>query len=546
MITNLHVENIGIIDNIDIELNDGFNVLTGETGAGKSLIIDSLMMVCGYRFSKEMIRKGKNYSLVELCIFLPDNENSEDGNIIVSRQIYDNGRNLCKINGRMVTVSELRNFMQDIIDIHGQSDNQKLMQAQNHITFLDNYIQNDIKNYTDLYEKLYKEYQGIKKELSKNYGNDKEKERTLDLLNYQLNEILNASLKIGEEEELEKTQKILKNSEKIITSLGNTDNLLNSQILPNFDKITNSLGKIENYDEKYSMYLEKIQTMYYELQDISYNISSELTENEYSISDTTSVQDRLDLIFNLKRKYGSNISDILKYKEDVQRQIYEIENMEEYILTLKNRLNGLKKSMYNISMNLHECRKKGAKILEEKITDELKDLEMINAKFKINVELLDNENYNSDGLDSVEFLISTNVGEEYKPLVKIASGGELSRIMLALKNVFSDVDKTPVMIFDEIDTGISGIAAKSVSQKMDSISKKHQIICVTHLAAVAARAKHNYYISKEVINDKTYSMVKLLNDEETLNEIARIATGKITKVALEHALELKKQSSVAS
>ncbi len=541
MITNLHIKNIGIIDDINIALNSGFNVLTGETGAGKSLIVDSLSIICGGRFSKEMIRKGSNYSLVEACIYLPNNEISEEGNIIVSREVYENGRNLCKINGRMVTVSQLKSFMQDIIDIHGQSDNQKLMQIQNHIKYLDDFIGKQIECLKDEYKVLFDEYQGIRNELRKNYGDDKEKQRKLDLLYYQLNEISNSNLKISEDEILEKKQKLMQNSEKVATNLSKINNYLGEQSLNAIDNAISCFNKICGYDDKYNKLLEKIQSIYYDVQDISYTISSDFENLEFDQSESEKIQDRLDLIFNLKRKYGNTIDEILNYKEKLECQIKEIENLDDYILSLKERLKIVKSKMYNICKQMNEIRVKNSVILENKITSELKDLEMVNAKFKINVIFLDNEDYMATGLDDVEFMISTNVGEEYKSLVKVASGGEISRIMLAIKNVFSNVDKTPIMIFDEIDTGISGVAAKSVSEKINAISKNHQVICVTHLAVIAAKANYNYFISKDVLDGKTFSSIKLLNEEETLNEIARIATGNISKVALQHAMELRKE-----
>ncbi|MGN1013597.1 MAG: AAA family ATPase [Clostridia bacterium] len=301
MITNLHIKNIGIIDDINISFNEEFNVLTGETGAGKSLIIDSLNIVCGGRFSKDMIRKGAEYSLIEVCIYLPNNYLSEDGNIIVSREVYENGRNLCKINGRMVTVSQLKSFMQEIIDIHGQSDNQKLMNVQNHIYYLDNYSVDDIKDIKEKYKVLYNKYTDIKNELNKNYGDDKQKQLKLDLLYYQLNEINNANLIIGEDEQLFKRQKIFQNSEKIVTNLSKIDELFNNNILNSLESAINCFNKISIYDDKYNKLLERINNSYYDIQDISYIISNDCSNIEYDENELEKNQDRLDLIFKLKR-----------------------------------------------------------------------------------------------------------------------------------------------------------------------------------------------------------------------------------------------------
>lgn len=544
MITNLHIKNIGIIDEINVALNEGFNVLTGETGAGKSLLIDSLNIIAGGRFSKDMIRNGKEYSLVEACIYLPGNKASEDGNIIVSREVYINGRNLCKINGRMVTVNQLREFMRDIIDIHGQSDNQKLMNPQNHIEYVDDFSGDKIIDVKNKYHELYNKYLEIKNELNRNYGDDKQKQLKLDLLYYQLNEINNANLKVGEDEELVKKQKIYQNSEKIVTNLSKANDLFENKILNSLDTVINSLNKVAIYDDKYNSLIERINGAYYDIQDVSYTISEDFLNNEYNDKEAEIVQDRLDLIFNLKRKYGNTISEILEYKLKLEKEINDIENLDEYIIELKKQLKNIKEEMHEKCIELNKIRKNSAIELEEKITKELKELEMFNAEFKINVEF-EEENYNKNGLNNIEFMISTNIGEEYKPLVKIASGGELSRIMLAIKTVFSDVDNTPIMIFDEIDTGISGVAASSVSEKMRTISLKHQVICITHLAVIAAKAKYNYYIYKDVIDGKTYSNIKLLDERETLNEIARISTGSTSKIAIEHAIALRKEKRVS-
>lgn len=544
MITNLHIKNIGIIDEINIALNEGFNVLTGETGAGKSLLIDSLNIIAGGRFSKDMIRNGKEYSLVEACIYLPGNKASEDGNIIVSREVYINGRNLCKINGRMVTVNQLREFMRDIIDIHGQSDNQKLMNPQNHIEYVDDFSGNKIIDIKNKYHELYNKYLEIKNELNRNYGDDKQKQLKLDLLYYQLNEINNANLKVGEDEELVKKQKIYQNSEKIVTNLSKANDLFENKILNSLDTVINSLNKVAIYDDKYNSLIERVNGAYYDIQDASYTISEDFLNNDYNNKEAEIVQDRLDLIFNLKRKYGNTISEILEYKLKLEKEINDIENLDDYIIQLKKQLKTIKEEMHEKCIELNKIRKNSALELEEKITKELKELEMFNAEFKINVEF-EEENYNKNGLNNIEFMISTNIGEEYKPLVKIASGGELSRIMLAIKTVFSDVDNTPIMIFDEIDTGISGVAASSVSEKMRTISLKHQVICVTHLAVIAAKAKYNYYIYKDVIDGKTYSNIKLLDERETLNEIARISTGSTSKIAIEHAIALRKEKRVS-
>ena len=540
MISTLHIKNIGIIDDLSINLNSGLNILTGETGAGKTLIIDSLGIISGERFSKEMIRKGQDHSYVEACIYLPENENAVDGNIIVSREIYSNGRNMCKINGRMVTVNELKTFMENIIDIHGQHDNQQLLNPSTHIEYLDSFGNKEISGLKEKYTDLYKQYNNIKTELKNNYGDDKEKQRKLDLLKYQYDEIEKANLKVGEDEKLEADRKIILNSEKINESLNVADLEISEHAIDSINNAIRALEKIEDLDEKYSKNLNSLKGAYYDIQEIARDISSLRDDVYFDEEERQELETRLDLIFSLKRKYGNTIEEILKYKEEVESEINQIENIDEYNNKLKKELAKITSKMFNISKEINKLRNKYALILEEKINSELKDLEMKNARIKININFNENEKYNSNGLDEVEIYIQTNIGEDAKPLYKIASGGEMSRIMLAIKNVLSNVDSVPVLIFDEIDTGISGIAAKSVGEKLKSISKLHQVLCVTHLASIAAKGDYNYYIYKEVKGDKTQTNVKLLNEEETIKEIARIASGDITEISLKHAKELRK------
>ena len=537
MITTLHIKNIGIIEDIIVDFNEGFNALTGETGAGKTLIVDSLNIIAGGRFSKEMIRKGENYSFVEAALFLP---NLEEENYIVSREIHTNGRSTCKINGRLVTVNELKNFMLNVINIHGQSDNQSIMNVNEHINFLDDFIGNNILNLKKEYSILYNEYKNIQNELSKNYGDDTEKERKLDLLNYQLNEIIEANLQIGEDTELEEQRKLIQNSEKIYTNLKTVES--NNEIALEEHLITSikAMEKIENLNDEYLKKLENLRDIYYNLEELNRDISHMQNSIDFDEETQNNIEYRLDLISSLKRKYGASIEDILNYKEKLQQEIKSIENLETYILELKEKEKTLTEKLKTKSAEINKIRTKSALQLEEKINKELKDLEMKNAKFKVKIAY--NENiFKQTGSNGVEFLISTNIGEDYKPLIKIASGGEMSRIMLAIKTIFADTDKVSTMVFDEIDTGISGIAAKSVAEKMAKIAEKHQIFVVTHLAIIAAYAKNNYYISKNTENNYTKTNIRLLNEDETVNEIARILTGDITETAINHAKELRKK-----
>lgn len=541
MINTLHIKNIGIIDDITINLNEGFNVLTGETGAGKTLIIGSLQILAGGRFSKEMIRNGEKNSFVEMSIYLPDYGYEED-NVIVSREINIKGKNTCKINGRLVTVSELKEFMNNVIDIHGQNDNQSILDISTHIELLDEYASKELKPIKDEYKELYEEYLEIKSELSKNYGDDKEKQRKLDLLNYQVNEIEDAKLKIGEEDDLETRRKSMMAAEKIASNLSEAEGQISTNAVDAMNVAIKALEKIESYNEEYGTIVSRLKEAYYEVQEAARDLAYLNEDLYFDEEEQSKVEERLDLINSLKRKYGNDIKEILEYKEEVNKEIFEIENLEGYIKSLKIKLEKQEKLLSNLSNKMNIIRNKYAKELIQKINKELKELEMKNAKFNIKIDFSETNDFNKNGLDRVEFLIATNVGEEEKSLIKIASGGEMSRFMLAIKNVLADVDKVPVIIFDEIDTGISGVAANVTGEKIKQISKSHQVICVTHLASIAAKGDYNYYICKEIENEKTKTKVKQLNEEETLKEIARISTGSVSEISINHAKELRKMT----
>jgi DNA repair protein RecN (Recombination protein N) len=398
---------------------------------------------------------------------------------------------------------------------------------------------NVIEKIKEKYTTLYGEYCDTKTKLKENYGDDKEKQRKLDLLKYQVNEIEEANLKIGEEEELDNIRSRMLNSEKISASLNEADLEISENAIESISNAIRSLEKIDNLDTAYEEKLNNLKSVYYDLQELGRDIDNLKDEIEFDEEERQKVETRLDLIFSLKRKYGNNIEEILKYKEDIQSEIEQIENLEEYRNNLKGRIEQLEKDMFELAQEMNKIREKNAQVLSNKISNELSELEMKSATLKINVVFNEKKEFNKDGLDKVEFLIKTNAGEDFKPLIKIASGGEMSRIMLAIKNVLANVDKVPVLIFDEIDTGISGIAAKSVATKMKQIANNHQVICVTHLAPIAASGDYNYYISKKVINDTTKTEIHLLSEEETIREIARIASGDVTEIALQHARELR-------
>ena len=541
MIGTLHIRNIGIIEDLSIDLNRGLNVLTGETGAGKTLIIDSLQIISGGRFSKEMIRRGETNSFVELCMYEPENREFQDGTIIVSREINNNGKNMCKINGRMVTVNELKSFMSKYIEIHGQNDNQNLLDNKLHLNYLDGFIGNDIRKTKEEYLKLYLEYNEVKKELKENFGDDKEKQRKLDLLQYQVNEIEEAGLKEKEEEELEEKRKMFLNSEKISENLTNADSLIGENAIDSISMAIRALEKIENIDKKYEDTNSNLKSIYYELQELSRDINSYKEDIYFDEEERNFVEERLNLISLLKRKYGNTINEILNYKDEVLEEIDRIQNLEEYTNKLNIRKKELENRMDILAEELHNKRKEYATILSENINKELVELEMKNAKINIHVEK--QEEYLKTGKDNVLFYIRTNIGEEEKELSKIASGGEMSRTMLAIKKVLADSDKMPVLVFDEIDTGISGKAANSVADKLKTISKKHQVLCISHLPNIAALADYNYFISKEVTDKRTKTNIKLLEEKEVIEEIARISSGEINDITLKYAERLRNKKA---
>lgn len=538
MITNLHIKNIGIIDDIEVDLGQGLNVLTGETGAGKSLIIGSLNIISGGRFSKDMIRKGETNSFVEVALYEPENENSIDGTIIISREISVNGKNMCKINGRMVTVNELKEFMKKIIEIHGQNDSQNLLENKEHIKYLDNFSGEKIEELKKENKNLYERYLEIKKELKENYGDEKERERKLDLLKYQLQEIEEANLIDGEEEELSNKQKIIENSEKIAKTLQDVDLAIGENAIDIISNSIRNLEKIESFNSKYQETANNLKSAYYELQEISRDITNYKEEVDFDEDEQKEIENRLDLIFSLKRKYGNSIKEILEYKEEVEKEIYRIDNLDEYLNKLKKEEKEIKQKLDIMGEKIHEIREKQGQNLSMEINKNLQDLEMKNAKVNIHVDYIQDEYY-ENGKDKVVFYIKTNVGEDEKELSKVASGGEMSRIMLAIKAVLASYDNTSSLVFDEIDTGISGKAANAVAEKLAKISEKHQVLCISHLPNIAAVADYHYFISKNIVNERTSTSIKQLNEEEKIHEIARISSGEINEISIKYAEKLR-------
>lgn len=410
------------------------------------------------------------------------------------------------------------------------------MEKETHIEYLDKFAGTEIQKLAKEYSTLYEKRAELKQELKRNYGDEKEKQRKLDLLKYQVNEIESAKLLPNEEEELNAKRQIMLNSELIMENIKSADYNVNEVAIEAVNTAVRGLEKIAELDNKYSNVLEELRNTYYELEESGRDIASLNEDNCFEEEDRTKIEERLDLIFSLKRKYGSNIEEILEYCDKIKKELYEIENLEEYTNKIKKEIKELEQKMLAIAEKMNDIREKTAKILDEKITNELSDLEMKSAKFQVKIEK--ETELNKNGINTVEFLIKTNAGDTYKPLIKIASGGEMSRIMLGIKKVLADVDEVPVLVFDEIDTGISGVAANKVAEKLKAISSKHQVLCITHLAPIAAKGNNNYYINKQEENGRAKTKVTKLNKEQKIKEIARIASGEITEVSLKHAESL--------
>lgn len=565
MLLQLDINDIALIDNISIELGNGLNILTGETGAGKSIIIDSIKAVLGDRVSKEIIRTGSDKALVD-AVFQTDMpkildilkemgiEPEEDGTLILSREITQSGRNTCRVNGKMVTASFLKAIGEELIDIHGQHDNQSLLKTENHIELLDAFSGDVIDNLKQDYSQLLQQYKDVRKRIKELSADPAERERKIDLLSFQINEIREAALKPREDEELNKERQLLNNAEKIVESLSRVHNLIFSgeisgeSALDVMNESLSSLSTIARLDSKYDDMHKRLQDIIYQLDDLASDVRGEQEVLEYNPTRLEEIEERLDFISRLKRKYGSNIAEICRFGEDVEKQIEEIQKSEEISRTLTDRQTELENHLYLTACKLNAERIKAAELLESRIGKQLEELEMKKAKFKVDIQFdtssgnTSSRRYAQNGLDKAEFLISPNVGEPLKPLAKIASGGEMSRVMLAIKTILAEVDIIPTMIFDEIDTGISGKAAQRVGDKLSLISGQHQILCVTHQAQIACMADNNYLIEKFTDKSSTRTVVKKLAPDDKVKEIARLIGGETTEASLKYAAELIKRT----
>lgn len=557
MLSLLHIENVAVIEKTDIAFYEGFHVLTGETGAGKSIIIDAINMVLGERTSRDIIRKGQDKAYVcatfvelgEQVLRLFDAQGfcpDEDGNIILEREIHRNGRGNCKINGRPVSTTTLKSLTVSLINIHGQHDSQSLLHSESHIGYLDAYIGSEplLEAYRPLYEHM-RQLEGRLQQLSQN---EMDRERKLDLLRYQQEEISRADLSEGEDEELAARRDVLLNSERIHQSVEEGYALLydgGDDFHSAHDLISQAYEAVRGvarYDENLEKCEKVLENITYELEDAVECLRDAREGIEYSEGELDEIENRLALISRLKRKYGADVAEVLHYLSQVEQQLDELEHSQQNLEQLQKEYGNVCRAVEEQSRKLHQFRLERARLLAEQIEKELHFLNMENASFEVRMEkhtdCEGNPIYRPSGCDDVEFLIRTNKGEDMKPLVKIASGGELSRIMLALKNTMTKGDFVGTLIFDEIDTGISGRAASRVAHKMKEIAAHKQVLCVSHLVALAARADHHYLISKDG-SEHTRTTVTELEGEARVQEVARLIGGEeITETTLANAREI--------
>ena len=546
MLTSLKIENVAIIESAAIEFGCGLNVLTGETGAGKSIVIDSINAILGERTSRDIIRTGaqsaKVYAVFEdvnerVRNFLDENGiDCEDGVLIINRTLSREGKNVCRINGAPVTVSMLREIGGELIDIHGQHDNQSLLSPEKHCGFVDSFAGNAdlFADYREKYGRLCE----IRSKLKKLTTDESSKSQRIDFLTYQIDELEKAEITIGERDELKARKSLINNSQKVIESLNIAYEALKADGA-GIDMITDAESEIANasaYMETLGEASEKITDIRYELEDIAETVRDAMTEVDFDPTELEDIDERLDLLYRLSKKYGDTEEEMLEYLEKARAELDNIAFSEERVKELQKQEKEALAETETAACKLTESRKTAGEKLSNAICSELEFLDMPNVRFVVKCNDI---GLTENGKDEIEFLISANAGEEPKPLAKIASGGELSRIMLAIKNVLAETDGVDTMIFDEIDTGVSGRAAQKIAMKLRSASKGRQVICVTHLAQIAAQGDVHLYISKSVSDGKTYTNIKSLIEEERVAEIARIMGGmEITKLQLESAREM--------
>lgn len=551
MLTNIHIENYALIDCLDIDINEGLNIITGETGAGKSIILGAIGAALGAKINSDVIRAGEEYSFISVSFHINDADKLKalteldavdlsDGDIIVTRKILP-ARSVFKINGVTVSAAQVRSLSSLIIDIHSQRDNLLLLKTENQLKLVDSFGDDEFRKLMDRQKSLYEEYTECNSKLA-NIGDDASlREREISLLQYEIKEIEEASLTVEEDEELEEKFSKMSYLEKIRRGVAESLQSLESGDVNSIDllgKAIKSLGDAINYDKDLAQIYDALKEAESILSDASGDLYSYIENNEMDEEEFARITNRIDLYNTLKRKYNGSVKGILEALDEKIERLDTLINSDEYITKLKDRINELIDEMNQVCQSLHDKRVGIAEYLQSLIMSEMTDLNFNNVQFLI--EVRKNDTFSSNGYDSVEFLISLNSGEDVKPLKNIASGGEISRIMLAIKSVIADRDITGTMIFDEIDTGISSRTAQYVAEKMHNISKSHQIICITHLPQISAMADTHFYVYKEVSDNKTITCMRELDEESQINELARFLGGsKITENVMENAKEMK-------
>lgn len=547
MLETLNIKNFAIIENTSLSFNLGFNVLIGQTGAGKSIVINALKFVLGDKPNKDNIRTGENEMYVKAVFSNLSQKVNEclnsfdiacDDVLIISRSFNIEGKSSCKINGETVTVSMLKQIGSLLVDICGQHDGTMLLNSNNHLSLLDSYAKDSLLKDKEKLSELLSKKKEIEKEILSLGGDDTDRERTLDLLDYQIKEIENANLKEGEDEQLENDIQVMSNHEKISNALEITYSGLSN------DNLYQALSNLElagNYDNKLLEYAERLKSVFIEFEDISSSINEYMSNMAFSENELDNLTLRLESIKSLKKKYGNTIEDVLNYLDECKTKYENIQNSEELLVKLQSQKADVIKELYNVCVKIHNTRIKVAKEIEAKVEKELATLGMKNTKFTIIFNQLpdiENAQFTTSGFDTIEFMFSANAGEQQRSLVKTISGGELSRFMLAIKNVFASCEDTNLLIFDEIDSGVSGEVGYLVGQKLAILSKTYQIICITHLPQVTALADNYIYISKQVEGEHTKSVASYLTTEQLASYLVTLFGSKESTAGLEHAKEL--------
>ena len=555
MLNHLSIKNVAVIDELSVDLRGGMSVLTGETGAGKSIIIDSINMISGNRANKELVRYGADKAVVQAVFDAPKkvldilHENdidAEDGQVIITRHITNDGKSVARVNGMAVTLNILRDISDELINIHGQHDNQALLTPAKHTAFLDAYADNG--KYIDAYKETLSEKRGIEKKIAALEMDEQEKMRRIDLLEYQVNEIKKASLEKGEEDALKEQREIYANAELITNSAAEAySNIYGGEEEQSaYDGISvaaDALAKISGLNPQLKTIYDTLQNVMYQIEDTAHELKEFGDGVEFDEQTLNDIEERLDLISRLKRKYGASIEEILDYLKKAEDELNDIRLSDERTNELKERLAVVTDELKKRGGVLSKRRKDAAAVLEKSIEDALHELNMEKARFHVNIE--SGADFYENGLDRTEFLISANPGEPLKPLVKIASGGELSRVMLAIKSILADTDGVDTLIFDEIDTGVSGKTAVSIARKLSAIGRSKQVICITHLPQLTAAADNHYLIQKDTDGDMASTTLTELDALGREKELARIIDGgEVSALALDHAKEMLKNARV--